>query len=248
MKNCLNRLSAILNRNLYIILPMITLFCLAGFIGSLIFPNEVLDTNTANMEETDSDFYLPLGQEKGQVEVSYEMTTEARPLKGIQIGIHKNGEQLEGANLIYRVYVKNQEQKDASYRLVSENVYDLGSQTYDFQYVYLPFSASESCQGQVLITFAYEPGENADEKTFPSLRANQTQLESTITAYAVDENKEIVEGGLMVSYIYSHDTYPFLYDFRILTFVFLAASMSLSYKKPEKKSRWRKKGGKSYEK
>lgn len=239
MKNCLNE-------KLYIILPMITLFCLAGFIGSLIFPNQVLDTNTANMEETEEDFYLPLQQGEDRKRIGYEMITEARPLKGIQIGIHKNGSQLAGVELKYCVYVKDAGGED--YSLASENVYELGSQTYDFQYVYLPFSHSDKCQGQVYITFELQQEEQGNFGEYPSFKANKKQLEHTVTEYIEDGSTQVVDGGLMISYIYSHDTYPFLYDFRILTFVFLAASMTLSYEKLCKKRPWQKKGGISYEK
>ncbi|MBD5545388.1 MAG: hypothetical protein HDR01_14405 [Lachnospiraceae bacterium] len=240
MKNCF------LKEKLYILLPMLTLFCLAGFIGSLIFPNEVLDTNTANMEESEEDFYLPMEQEGHVTRIDYEMTTEARPLKGIQIGIHKNGGQLNGTGLKYCVYVKEAGQE--KYDLVSENVYELGSQAYDFQYVYLPFSHSEKCRGQIRVTFELEPGEGGSLKEVPSLRANKNVLEDTVTGYTEGDSRTILEGGLMISYIYSHDTYPFLYDFRILTFVFLAASMTLSYEKLWQKRPWQKKGGVSYEK
>lgn len=236
MKNCFNE-------KLYIILPMITLFCLAGFIGSIIFPNQVLDTNTANMEESEEDFYLSFGQEGKPVRICYEMTTETRPLKGIQVGIYKNGSELNGVNLKYCVYVKKAEQEE--YSPVSENIYELGSQTYDFQYVYLPFSDSEQCQGQVYITFEVE---NGSMEELPSLRANKKLLENTATGCMVDGVWETVDGGLMVSYIYSHDTYPFLYEFRILTFVFLAASMTVSYEKLRGKGTWKKKGGASREK
>ncbi len=239
MKNCFNE-------KIYIILPLITLFCLAGFIGSLIFPNEVLDTNTANMEETEEDFYLPLLQEGKPVKIDYEMTTEARALKGIQVGIHKNGRRLEGMALKYCVYGKESGKED--YYLISENVYELGSQTYDFQYVYLPFSHSEKCIGKVFITFELELGEGTEPEGFPSLRANKRLLENTVTGFTKDNVRNVLSGGLMISYIYSHDTYPFLYEFRILTFVFLAASMTLSYEKLWQKRPWQKKGGLSYEK
>lgn len=240
MKNCFNKFLTFFNKNLQVILPMITLFCLAGFIGSLVFPNEVLDTNRANTEESEEDFYISFLRGEEPVEIAYEMTTEARPLKGVQVGIHKNGSALAGANLIYHVYVK---QGDGSYKLVSENAYDLGSQTYDFQYVYLPFSSSDLCEGKVKITFCYQPAAGNTTDKAPALRVNATLLENTVTKYIVKKQEQIVEGGLLISYIYSHDTYPFLYDFRILTFVFLAATMTLSYKKPEKKGVWRKKGG-----
>lgn len=245
MKIRLNKLLETLEKKLYIILPIITLFCLAGFIGSLVFPNEVLDTNTANMEESEEDIYLPLQKEGKSIKIGYEMTTESRPLKGVQVGIDKNGQPLKGTVLNYHVYVKEEDKKE--YTLVSENIYDLGSQTYDFQYVYLPFSNFEKCQGQVYISFFLN-----EEKTMenpPALRANDNRLEHTTTCYEEESGSwTVMEGGLMLSYIYSHDTYPFLYEFRILTFVFLAASMTLSYEKAGKKRPWQKKGGMSYEK
>lgn len=239
MKNCFNE-------KIYIILPMITLFCLAGFIGSLILPNEVLDTNTVNMEESEEDFYLPLMQEGNPVKVDYKMTTEARPLKGIQVGIRKNGSQLTGMGLKYCVYGKESEKED--YHLISENVYDLGSQTYDFQYVYLPFSHSEKCIGKVFITFEIKMEEGTEPESCPSLKVNKRLLENVVTGFTKDGTRLILNGNLMISYIYSHNTYPFLYEFRILTFVFLAASMTLSYEKLWQKRPWQKKGGLSYEK
>lgn len=226
MRNCLKNCITFIEKNLYIIFPIITLFCLAGFIGSLIFPNEVLDTNVANMEESEQDVFFSLLENAEPVEVTYEMTTEERPLKGVQIGIHKNGGMLEGAHLLYSVSVK---QEDGTYQRVSENSYDLGSQAYDFQYVYLPFSGSDLCMGEVKLTFSYEPGENTE--TAPALRMNATRLENTVTGYRVLGETKTVEGGLMISYIYSHNTYPFLYDFRILTFVFLAVTMTFSYRR-----------------
>ena len=204
-----------------IVLPILTLLCLAGFIGSYIFPNTVLDTFVINMteEEGDTEVLLPLSL---QDEIVYEMNTKGLPMRGIQVGINKRGHALTRTNLIYSVYVGKE--------CISRNVYEVSAGD-DLQYVYLPFENYEKCIGDICITFALDAAEE-DPDAYPALMANHAKIEGTATiADNRPEGEEDTEVSLKCNHIYTHDTYPFLYDCRLLTFVFLAASMAVNFSK-----------------
>ena len=154
------------------------------------------------------------------------MNATANPMQGIQVGISKEGETQEGVLLHYQVY---RQEKDKSLgELLSDNVYEveLGD---NLQYVYLPFENSESCTGDIVVCFTYE-SEN-DTMKAPALLANHTLIKDTTTMVG----DTTIDGSLKSMYIYTHDTYPLLYDFRLMTFVFLAASMAVTY--PKRKSK-----------
>ena len=211
----------------HMILPILTLLCFAGFIGSLLFPNKVLDTYKINVteEEGDTEFTIPLSKEE---KISYVMNATANPMQGIQVGISKEGENQEGVLLHYQVYQQDKEKDTLLGELLSDNVYDveLGD---NLQYVYLPFGNSEKCTGDIVVCFSYE-SEKENGKA-PALLANHTMVQNTITMVG----DTILDGSLKSMYIYTHDTYPLLYDFRLMTFVFLAASMAVTY--PKRKSK-----------
>jgi len=223
------------NRKMHIILPLITLLCLAGFLGSLIFPDTVLDTFSVNMEEEEGDTEVALTLNEGD-HIGYVMNTNGLPMRGIQVGINKLGQQLTG-NLHYDVYIvpdnflPEATGDTVNGMLVSSNVYSL-QEGFDLQYVYLPYDNYKQCIGMLYIDF-YTEGEPLET----ALMANHTLTDKTQTVYSKDS---AFSGSIKCSYIYTHNTYPFLYDFRILTFVFLAVSMTLQYPK-------RKKGDKSHE-
>ena len=221
------------NEKIHIILPVITLICLAGFIGSLIFPDTVLDTYSVNMAEQEGDTEVMLSLAEG-AHIGYQMDTNGMAMRGIQIGINKKGQALEGT-LHYDVYVMKDNNVQNG-ELVSSNIYDV-SQGFDLQYVYLPYDAYEQCAGLIYIDFYMD--EVKSEESAPAIMANHTLTQNTITT--ADSEADFT-GSLKCSYIYTHKTYPFLYDFRILTFIFLAASMAVKYPK-----RAGKKGGKSHE-
>lgn len=208
-----------------IILPILTLFFLAGFIGSYIFPNKVLDTFVINMaeEEDDTEVLLPLSL---QTPIEYEMNTKGLAMRGIQVGINKRGHALEKTNLIYAVYVNDE--------CISHNVYAVAEGD-DLQYVYLPFENYEKCIGDVRITFVLDAAEE-DPDAYPALMANHATINGTSTIAPIrPEGEEDTEVSLKCNYIYTHDTYPFLYDCRLLTFAFLAASMVVIYPQRKKK-------------
>ncbi len=209
----------------HIILPIITLLCLAGFIGSYVFPNTVLDTYVINMteEEEDTEVLLPLSL---QIPIEYKMNTGGLAMRGIQVGIHKRGHALEKTNLIYSIY--------AGEECISHNMYEVAAGD-DLQYVYLPFENYEACVGELKITFVLDAAEENPD-AFPALMANHAQVKDakTIAENRLDQSQN-EEVALKCNYIYTHDTYPFLYDFRLLTFIFLAASMTVMYPKRKKK-------------
>ena len=208
----------------YIILPMLTLFFLAGFIGSYVFPNTVLDTFIINMEEEEEDTQveLPLSLHS---DIVYEMNTNGLAMRGIQVGINKRGYAQESTVLSYWVYSGD--------ICVSRNVYNVSAGD-DLQYVYLPFEQYEKCVGDLHIVFRLDSaGESEDG--YPALMANHREIKNTKT---VSDGKTEDEKGnlsLKCNYIYTHNTYPFLYDCRLLTFVCLAASMAVVYPQRKKK-------------
>jgi hypothetical protein len=146
---------------------------------------------------------------------------------------------------------------------VSKNTYAV-AQGADEQYVYLPFENYEQCIGTLRITFLLSQVSSAEDE-YPALMANHRAVDGAVTtapvivtelsaadagegaaaaglekkknAGAADsaETPDAADVSLKCSYIYTHETYPFLYDFRLLTFVFLAASMTVSYSSRKKK-------------
>lgn len=255
----------VISKYAYIILPIGTLLCLAGFIGSYLFPNEVLDTYEVNMKEAEDDreFVIPF---TGGIsdEIGYAMETDGRELKGIQIGISKGGASLSGANLVYRVYQLpedanlqaltpeqlNGNLNDAS--VILEQYYDLGN-CMDGQYLYLPFDKSgkidetKRCIGKLYITFSYNSNGNTEEG-MPGLFANHGIVKNAATYREGKIVTDEIAGKQLPQmikhyYIYSHNTYPLLYDSRVLTFVFLAASMTVAY--PHIKGKGEKKEGRT---
>lgn len=259
----------VISQYAFLILPICTLLCLVGFIGSYLFPNEVLDTYQVNVTEEEGDEEFVLNLTGAEDEIGYVMTTDGRALKGFQIGISKNGAALEGTELVYRVYGLPEEGSSAEtsneelplqldpeeLNLILEKSYDLGT-CLDGQYPYLPFDEEDLCSGKLYITFTYRANGNT-EGILPGIFANHRSVENAATyingKLAVDNVNDgepaadNINGGeqppmIKNYYIYSHDTYPLLYDCRVLTFVFLAASMTVCYPK------WKSRKGEKREK
>lgn len=242
----------------YLILPIITLLCLAGFIGSYLFPNEVLDTYEVNMQEAEGDNELTGSLTGAEDEIGYVMEMDGRALKGIQIGIAKNGASLEGTELLYRVYrlpdefsMENlpSEMAGVKTELILEKSYDLGA-CLDGQYPYLPFDGEEFCSGKLYITFTFRAN-GGGEGVMPGLFMNHGKVDKAATYIGGEQRTDVINGEetpqmIKSYYIYSHDTYPLLYDARVLTFVFLAASATVSYPRLRRKgtlSLSKKRGG-----
>jgi len=196
-----------------------TFLLLVLLIVSFLIPKKVIDTYKINTseEEGDTEYLLPLGA--NQV-ITHQLTSASRPMFGIQVGLSKNGADYEQSVLYYDVY------STETQTLLSHNEYLL-SQGEDLQYVYLPFDNYESCLDEITISFHYE---NRDDSVIaaPSLLANGRNLSTSKTL--VDQS--LISGNIKCMYIYTHDTYPLVYDLRIMLLVFLAASMTASWNIP----------------
>ena len=203
-----------------LVFPLLTVFCLAGFIGSLIFPNSVLDTIHVNMQEEEGEdvILLPLSYE---YPILYRVDTQGRPMQGIQPGIHKRGQDQQGQRLRYTVSVGGS--------VVSENVYEI-SEGFDEQFVYLPFANAEACSGKLEIAFLLEGDSQMEPEERAALEANHNRVKDCETLVYEELESTDKPYSLKGSHIYSHNTYPFLYDMRILTFLFLAVSMTLTFR------------------
>ncbi|MBP3459470.1 MAG: hypothetical protein J6K58_09685 [Lachnospiraceae bacterium] len=200
------------------------------------------------MKETEGDEELIKSLSGAEDEIGYVMETDGRALKGIQIGISKNGASLEGAELIYRVYRLEDdfsfeeelplEMTSEGRELILEKSYGLGT-CLDGQYPYLPFDEEGLCTGKLYITFTYRVNSNT-EGVMPGIFMNHGRVDKAATYINGEQITDMINGedaAEMIKnyYIYSHNTYPLLYDSRVLTFVFLAASATVCY--PHKKRR-----------
>lgn len=215
MKTTHSILNFIQNK-IHIILPSITFLLAVLLICSYLIPKKVIDTYQINIteEEGDTERLIPLEDSV----ITYHMNTGSRPIMGIHIGVAKNGNAYDTAAIICNVYTKEG-------TLVSENGYLL-RQGEDMQYIYIPFENYEQCFGEITMEFTYESGSDTGV-TSPGILANGKELTDAYTE--VDGRR--VEGNMKTIYIYTHDTYPLVYDLRILTALFFAASMGVHYGK-----------------
>lgn len=236
----------IMSKN-YIWLPMITLFCLAGFIGSLLFPNKVLDTYPINVKEeaNDSARIVPLGNDNA---IIYELDTiyigkDQGEFCGIQVYLYKANEESIQGNLVLSAYIREEGQTQDEYSKnppISVNRYALTTMANN-QDVFLPIQNEKEAQGKIALVFEYEPSEQEMQKS------TQKSSESIVTAASVGlwGNKNIpsqtstivknkgeykaFDGSIKAKYVYAKNGYPFLYDFRLWTFLFFAVTMSASF-------------------
>ena len=216
-----------------ILLPICTLLCFAGLIGSFLIPNKVLDTVVANMSESEDDKEEVIYFTSESDEFAYVFTTEDRPLKGFQIGIDKRGRGLDGFTLIYRVYaLSDGASKGSSAENADPKIPERGEMLYqgsyslsecmDGQYPYLPMEG-DALKGRVMVTFSIVLPDSyvaIDPAGMPGVFVNHGSANDAVTYF----NGEKAGYLLKTQYVYSHDTFPFLYDFRIMLFVFLAVS------------------------
>lgn len=207
-----------LNKNIMWILPAITAGLFALLLFCILVPKKVIDTYKINVaeEEGDKEYLIPMEKE---VPIIYEMNTGNRPMRGIHIAVAKNGGLFEKGAIVCNIFSKDKNS------LVSENSYAL-NQGEDIQYVYIPFSDYEACSGAIEIQFTYDSeGNTANES--PGLLANGRAVKDTVTKV----EGEAIKGSLKTMYVYTHNTYPLVYDLRILTLLFFAACMTVPFKK-----------------
>ena len=198
-----------------IVFPLLTLICLAGFIGSLIFPNRVLDTYVMNMqqEEGDREVLLPLSYEKPLL---YRIDTQGRPMQGVQLGIHKRGVSQEGQILSYNV--------KAGGTIVSENVYSL-SQGDDLQYVFLPFQNPDNCIGNLEVSFLLIKDAAAGKAELPE----EQRAALTANFAAVDGTETILYEGAEIVEIRCRSIVILLFQHRVVHLLRLIKYLFLSF-------------------
>lgn len=206
-----------IQQNIVWILPLLTLGILVLLILSYLIPKKVIDTYKTNIteEEGDTEYLIPLEKKS---KITYHMNTGSRPIMGIHIGVSKNGNTFTEETIRCDVFTDNQKTP------VSSNTYIL-NQKEDIQYIYIPFENYTACKGDITILFTYQPLNEASD-FFPSVLANGKKIGNTYTQ--VNDNR--IEGNIKSIYIYTHDTFPLVYDLRILLAVFAAASMAVNYK------------------
>lgn len=206
-----------IQQNIAWILPLLTIGILVLLIFSYLVPKKVIDTYKTNITEEngDTEYLIPLNKE---TTIIYHMNTGSRPIMGMHIGVSKNGNTFTEETIHCDIFTDNQKTQ------VSSNVYAL-NQGQDIQYVYLPFQNYEACMGNITIIFTYQSS-NQTSDYYPSLLANGKEITNAYTQ--INGNK--IEGNIKSIYIYTHDTYPLVYDLRILFVLFAAASMTINYK------------------
>lgn len=205
------------------IVPAITAGLALLLALSLLFPKKVLDTYEINKidappeDEQDRLLILP----EGSV-ITYEFNTGSRPLRGIQPGISLRGGRFEKGVLRCRVYTR------PGHVLASDNEYPLseltesieaeggGERLMQARYMYIPFENYEACAGDITVEFTYES------------RGGTAGAPGLLTADAgsgavTRQDGGTVDGGLAGYYVYTHNTYPLVYDLRILLVMSAAA-------------------------
>lgn len=126
-------------------------------------------------------------------------------------------------------------------------------------YTYIPFAEYEKCKGDIMLVFSYESngdvpeyfagvetGANEADETaageeaaaqkaavVPALLVNETPRENTVTCLG----DEKLEEGLCGYTVYTHNTYPLVYDLRLLICIFLAASVSAQALRASRRTR-----------
>ncbi len=227
------------------LLQLITVGVALLLVASWLLPNRVLDTYEMNLTGSeDKEWMIALSEGS---DVSYTMNTGNRPLRGIQPGISLQGGQFAEGQIRCQVYT------EPSHTLVSDNAFPLSELTHNMQanldagadpalsmeamYTYIPFTDYQACEGDIVLVFTYESrgeqpsafaGVDAGEVIVPGILVNSVQKDQTKTSV----DGEILEGGLCGYTVYTHNTYPLLYDLRLLFVVLLAASMAVSLGAP----------------
>lgn len=212
------KINQIIQQNIAWILPILTISMAALLVISYLVPKKVIDTYKTNITEEDGDeeYLIPLDFEST---ITYHMNTGNRPIMGMHIGVAKNGNVFQDETIICRVFADNQKIP------VSENAYSL-NQGEDVQYVYIPFQNYEACMGDITIVFNFKSS-NQVTGFYPSILANGKEITNAYTQI----NGDRIEGNIKNIYIYTHNTYPLVYDLRILAALFAAASMAVNYNK-----------------
>lgn len=169
-------------------------------------PKQKLQTVAVNMG-TEGETKLSLFE---GTTVNYECSTKGYPMAGIQVGIHKYGQELADGALLCSVLNESKETVLSQTRISMADV-DEG------QYVYIPFDNYRQCIGTVNVEFKYIGA--ADESC--ALAANTVILDDAVTYV----NGLASDVSLKSYYVYKLDYYPLVFD--LLTGLMLFAGVFL---------------------
>lgn len=194
----------------------VILFCIItavlGIAFSYIYPNEVLYSTDVNIDE-DSDYKIPLSE--GNY-IEYKCNSGINPMAGIQVWICKEGNEFTEGKIIYEVY-------NGDSTVLFGTGEQLLNDIYNLQFVFLPFKGMKECKGDLTIKF-YCVGTGV---AAPVLIANQKKIEAVSTS--VDGN--LISGNLKVSNIYIKNTYPLVFDLKVMLTMFVTVFFTLERKK-----------------
>lgn len=197
----------------------IVLFCITvsalGIVLSYVFPKGAFYSNDVNNVEV-SDFKIPLTQ--GEF-IEYKCNAGTIPMAGIQVYISKEGAQFTDGKVLYEVY------NGDGTKLLSGGE-QLLKDISDGQFVFLPFSNSKECKGDLVIKFSYA----GSDTIVPALIANKKALEDASTSV----NGNIISGNLKSSYIYINYTHPLVFDFKVMLAIFVTVFFTLESKRSRK--------------
>lgn len=190
---------------------------IAGLVISYVFPNKILVTREVNVE-TGSEYYIPLTKESI---IEYRCNSGDTPMIGIQIGISKEGAEFTDGKIVYEIY-------DNAGTLLGTGE-QLLKDIFDVQDVYLPFPGSTQYSGDLLIKFTYA----GSEAVAPSLIANKKETVEDEKAATIVDGSQIA-GNLRSYYIYSRNTYPLVFDLKVMLAIFVTVFFTLDSKKKKK--------------
>lgn len=201
------RLRIILNKYGRVFVIFCIVISALGLIFSYVFPNEVIDTYAVNMNE-ETQYKILLDKESY---IEYYLNSGIKPMIGIQLGISKEGNDFSDGRIVYEVYNSDMQLLGTNELLLKD--------IYDIQYVYLPFAGMGECNGDLYLKLYY----TGNDQAVPAILANKTELEDAKTLVAGSE----IEGNIMSCYIYSHNTYPLVFDLKIILVMFIAVFCTL---------------------
>lgn len=217
-----------IQKNIVYLLPIVTVGLIILLIFSFVVPKKVIDTYKTNTteEENDKEYLIPLTETDT---ISYHMNTGTRPMMGIHIGLAKNGNTFTNGTIICNIYADESKENESEHiaysNPISVNSYSL-NQGEDVQYIYIPFQNYEQVKGDICIVFNFRP-DGEPKEAYLGILANGREIKDAFTQV----NEKRISGNIKTMYIYTHNTYPLVYDLRILVVLFIAACMTLSYHK-----------------
>lgn len=190
------------------------IFCILimamALILSYVKPRQALDTYEINMQEN-NDYNIEIDK---ATTVEYYCDTGEKPLNGVQMGITRQGHEYTDGRIVCTVFKADDKSVLGS---VSQNLNEI----LQVQYVYFPFTQMTQYSGNIIISFTYE----GNDTEYPAIIANDNTTENSKTLV----NGREISGSLKAYYIYSHNTYPLVFDLKIFLAIFITVFFTLPF-------------------